>query len=202
GRSPRPDEDRYDAPRAATISYDLWQRRFNGSPDVIGTTVRFNEQPANVIGVMPRGFMFPNRSIDVWLPLLTSLPPTVQVRHDLHFLIVIGRLRAGVARERALAELDAIAARYKSAHPNESTAKGATVLPLHAYMVDRLRAPLIVLLAAVMCVLLIACVNIANLMLTRATVRAREIGIRTALGAGRGRIIRQLMTESVLLGLA
>src|SRR5262249_11575107 len=139
---------------------------------------------------------------DVWMPLLTSIPPPMQVRHDLHFLQVIGRLRADVTRERALAELDAIAARYKSAHPNESTAKGAAAVPLHDYLVTRVRTPLVVLLAAVTCVLLIACVNIANLMLTRAPVRGREIGIRTALGAGRGRIIRQLLTESVLLGLA
>src|SRR5205823_5872404 len=110
--------------------------------------------------------------------------------------------RADVPRERALAELDAIALRYKSAHPNESTGKGATVTPLHEVLVNDVRTPLVVLFGAVTCVLLIACVNIANLMLTRATVRAREIGIRTALGAGRGRIIRQLMTESVLLGLA
>jgi predicted permease len=202
GRLFRADDDRFGAPRAAAISYELWQRQFGGSPDVVGRTVRFNDQPAEVIGVLPRTFAFPNRNIDVWLPLLTSIPPPQQLRHDLHFLLAVGRLRAGVTQNQAQAELDAIAARYKSGHPNESTAKGATVLPLHDYLVTGVRTPLVVLLAAVTCVLLIACVNIANLMLTRATVRAREIGIRAALGAGRGRIIRQLMTESVLLGLA
>src|SRR5207247_2125159 len=154
------------------------------------------------IGVMPRGFTFPNRAVDAWVPLLTRMSPQLQRRHDLHNLQVVGRLRAGVSLERALAEVDAIAARYKNAHPNESTGKGATVIPLHDFLVQGVRTPLVILLGAVTCVLLIACVNIANLLLTRATVRAREIGIRTALGAGRGRIIRQLMTESVLLALA
>jgi putative ABC transport system permease protein len=202
GRQFRADEDRFGAPRAIVISYELWQRQFAGSPDAIGTTVRLNDQPAEIVGVMPRTFVFPNRNVDAWLPLLTSIPPPLQIRHDLHFLQVVARLRAGVTRERALAELDTIAAGYKSAHPNESTARGATVLPLHEFLVTGVRTPLVVLLGAVTCVLLIACVNIANLMLTRATVRAREIGIRSALGAGRGRIIRQLMTESLLLGLA
>jgi predicted permease len=202
GRAFRPDEDRFGAPRVVVIAYNLWQRQFGGSLDTIGRSIRLNEQPYEVIGVMPRGFTFPNLSIDAWIPFLTTMPPAIQVRHDLHNLLVVGRVREGVAPERALAEVDAITARYKSAHPNESTGKGATMTPLHDYLVQEARTPLVVLLAAVTCVLLIACVNIANLMLTRATVRAREIGIRAALGAGRGRLVRQLMTESMLLGLA
>jgi predicted permease len=202
GRVFRPEEDRFGAPRTTVISYDLWQRQYGGSPDLVGNAIRLNEQDFEVIGIMPRGFTFPNRTVDAWVPILTSMSPAIQQRHDLHNLQVVGRLRAGVPPERGLAEIDAIAARYKNAHPNESTGKGATVMPLHDYLVNGVRTPLVVLLGAVTCVLLIACVNIANLMLTRATVRAREIGIRTALGAGRGRIIRQLMTESVLLALA
>ncbi len=202
GRSFRSDEDRYDAPRVVLISYDMWHRQFGGSVDLIGKAIRLNERDYQVIGVMPRGFMFPNRSVDAWLPILSVINSQTQLRHDLHFLRVIGRVRPGVPMERALAEVDAISARYKNAHPNESTGKGASMMPLHDYLVAGARTPLVVLLGAVTCVLLIACVNIANLLLTRATVRAREIGIRTALGAGRGRIIRQLMTESVLLALA
>jgi predicted permease len=202
GRRFRPDEDRFGAPRTVVISYDLWQRQYAGSRDLIGRAIRLNDRDYEVIGVMPRNFAFPVRGIDAWVPLLLNMLPDTQRRHDLHFLQVVGRVRTGVSVDRALAEVDAIAARYKSAHPNESTAKGATFVPLHNVLVRNVRTPLVVLLAAVTCVLLIACVNIANLLLTRATVRAREIGIRTALGAGRGRIIRQLMTESVLLALA
>jgi predicted permease len=211
GRMFRAEDDRWGAPRAAVISYSLWQRQFGGSAegarafqasDSAPQMIRLNEQPYEVIGVMPASFMFPSRDVDAWIPVLTMLPPAIQVRHDLHSWRVIGRMRAGVSREQAHAEIDAIAARYKNAHPNESTGKGATLLPLHDVLVVQARTPLVVLLGAVTCVLLIACVNIANLLLTRGTARAREIGIRAALGAGRGRIIRQLMTESVLLGLA
>jgi len=202
GRALSAADDRFEAPGAVVISYSLWQRHFNGSPDVVGKTIRLSEQPASVVGVMPATFTFPNRAVDIWVPLLTLLPPAQQIRHDLHFLQMIGRLRANADLARARAELDGIATRYKSAHPNESTAKGATVIPLQEALVSGVRTPLLILLSAVSCVLLIACVNIANLLLTRAGGRAREIGIRFALGAGRARIVRQLITESLVLGLA
>src|SRR5262249_32480228 len=199
GRAFRPDEDRYGVGRTTVISHGLWQRQFGGSADVIGRTIRLNELEHQVVGGMPAGFAFPSRGVDAWVPILTTIPPAVQQRHDLHFLQVIARLGAGVSAERALAEIDAIAAGYKRAHPGESTGKGATLIPLHAYLVNDVRTPLVVLLAAVTCVLLIACVNIANLMLTRATVRAREIGIRTAPGARPARIVRHLLPHSLLL---
>jgi len=202
GRAFRPDEDQFGAPRTVVISYTLWQRVFAGAPDVVGKTIRLNDRDTTVIGVMPRTFGFPQRNVDVWIPMMLGMPPATQVRHDLHFIRLIGRLRPDVTMEQAQAELGAIAARYKNAHPQESTGKGATVLPLHDVMVNDARTPLIILLGAVACVLLIACVNIANLVLTRASARARELGVRTALGAGRGRIVRQLITESLLLGLA
>jgi putative ABC transport system permease protein len=202
GRPFSPEEDRFGVPRVVIIGEQLWQRQFHGAADTIGKTIRVNEVPHQIVGVMPRGFMFPYRTIEVWTPLAASLPPSQQVRHDLHFLQAVGRLRDGVPMERARAEIDALAAQYKSAHPNESTAKGAALVPLHEFLVRGVRTLLLVLLGAVACVLLIACVNIANLMFTRAAARAREIGIRAALGAGRGRIIRQLVTESIVLGVA
>jgi putative ABC transport system permease protein len=202
GRPFRREEDRFGVARVAMISYDLWQRQFGGSNEVVGKTIRVNEQPHQIVGVMPRGFAFPNRSTEVWLPLLATIPEQQQRRHDLHNFQVVGRLRPGVSREQAWAEIDGITARYKRAHPNESTGKGATLLPLHDALVSGVRTLLISLLGAVVCVLLIACVNIANLMFTRSAARAREIGIRTALGAARGRIVRQLITESVVLGAA
>ena len=202
GRAFRPDEDKFGAARTIVISHNLWQRVFAGAPDVVGRTVRLNDRESLIIGVMPRHFGFPQRNVDVWIPIMLGMAPATQVRHDLHFIRLIGRLRPDVSIEQARAELSAIAASYKNAHPQESTGKAANVIPLHDVLVNDARTPLVVLLAAVCCVLLIACVNIANLMLTRASARAREMGIRTALGAGRGRIVRQLITESVLLGLA
>ena len=202
GRAFRPEEDRFGAPRVAVISDDLWQRRFGGARDVLDKTIRVNELPHQIIGVMPRAFGFPSRTTDVWLPLLVNVPVAQQSRHDLHNYLVVGRVRADVPLDRAWAEIDSIAARYKNAHPDESTGKGATLLPLHDSLVRGVRPLLLSLLGAVACVLLIACVNIANLMFTRSAARAREIGIRSALGAGRGRIVRQLITESVALGVA
>jgi len=201
GRAFRADEDRGGAPRVAVISHNLWQGQFGGAASVVGQTLRLDGEAYEVVGVAPRGFMFPDRTVDVWLPLLARLPLQQQRRHDLHFLQVIGRVKPGVTLEQAHAEIDGITSRYKRAHPHEATGQGAIAVPLHAHLVSGVRRPLMVLLGAVVCVLLIACVNIANLMLTRAVARTREIGIRNALGATRGRIIRQLLTESVVLGL-
>jgi putative ABC transport system permease protein len=196
------DEDRFGAPRVVVISYNLWQRQFGGAPDVVGRGIRLNAQDYEIVGVMPRDFMFPTRNVEAWRPLLSGIPPAQQLRHDLHYLQVVGRVRAGASVEQATAEVDGIAARYKNAHPNEATGKGATAVPLHEELVSGVRMSLVVMLGAVFCVLLIACVNIANLMLTRAIARTREITVRAALGASRGRIVRQLITESVLLALA
>jgi predicted permease len=202
GRRFGPDEDRYGASPLVAISYDLWQRQFAGDPDLIGKRIRLDDEPFEVIAIMPRTFAFPRRGVDLWLPLLTAIPPPIQQRHDLHFLQVVARMRSDVTLAQAVADVDRISAAYKLAHPDESTGKGARAIPLHEALVGDVRAPLLVLLAAVTCVLLIACVNLANLQLTRAVARGREIGIRTALGAGPGRLVRQLLTETMLLGVA
>ena len=202
GRAFRPEDDSFGAPRTVVISFDLWQRRFGAAADIVGRPIRIDNVIHEVIGVAPRGFVCPNRFVQIWFPLLTTLPPQMQMRHDLHNLTVVGRLRADVSFEQAQTEVAAISARYKAAHPQEATGAGATVVPLHAELIANARKPLAVLFAAVVCVLFIACLNIANLMLTRAATRSREFGVRRALGATRRQVIQQLITESVLLGLA
>jgi predicted permease len=201
GRPFAADEDRFGAPRVAVVSYGLWERKFGADAHAVGRGIRLNDQDYEVIAVMPKTFAFPSRTVDVWVPLRTQLPPPLWQRHDLHFLQAIGRVRSGIPIDRAIAEVDTISAAYKTAHPQESTGRGAIGIPLHDALVTDAKTPLLVLLAAVTCVLLIACFNLANLMLTRSAARTREFAVRIALGAGRGRIVRQLLTESLALGL-
>jgi len=202
GRPFAVDEDRSGAPRVAILSYRLWQRRFRGAPDIVGKSIRLDGDDYHVIAVMPRGFLFPNDTTAVWTPLLAALPPTVQIRRDLHFLQAIGRIRAGLTLQQSRAELDGIAARYKREHPEIAMGNGAILTPLHDVLVRDAHTSLLILMGAVGCLLLIACFNLANLLLTRSSARARELSIRAAVGASRGEIIRQLLTESALLALA
>jgi putative ABC transport system permease protein len=201
GRGFLPEEDKYGARKVAVISYGLWQQRFGGAPDILHRQIRLDGVNHEIVGVMPRGFAFPYQATDVWVPLLANTTPEMAESHDSHFLLVVGRLRQGVSVEQARAEIDGFAWRYKRAHPQEFSGKGGNVVPLHDYLVRDLRGSLLALLGAVGCVLLIACVNVANLLLARAAGRAREVAIREAVGASRGRIFRQLLTESVLLSL-
>ena len=199
GRAFRPEEDRSGAPPVVVISYALWQHRFNASAGVLSSAVKLDSQSYTVVGVMPPDFKYPSRSIQAWIPLETWLPPVVLQAHDNHLLTVIGRLHTGVSVAQANAEIDAIVRRYKSEHPREVMGKGANVVSLEEFGVKGIRRLLFLLFGAVSCVLLIACVNVANLLLSRAAGRKREVAIRAALGASRGRIVRQLLMESVVL---
>ncbi|HTQ55288.1 MAG TPA: ABC transporter permease [Bryobacteraceae bacterium] len=201
GRAFRPEEDRPGAPPVAVISHALWTRRFQASRDVLSGSITLDGRPYKVIGVMPAGFAYPNRSTEAWIPVAAWLPPVVLEAHDNHILTVIGRLRTGVSVAAARAEIDGIVRRYKSQHPHEIMGSGANVVPLAEVTVNGVRKLLLLLFGAVSCVLLIACVNVANLLLSRAAGRRREVAIRTALGAARGRVIRQLLIESCLLSL-
>jgi len=198
GRNFRQDEDRPGGPHVALISYGLWQRRFGGSPDVLGRPIRLDSEDYQIIGILPRWFAYPSRTIQVWVPLEPHVPKQL-AQHDDHFLDVIGRLRRGVTVEQGRAEIDGIVKQYKHAHPETVMGKGGNVVSLGEMTVRYIRTSLLVLFGAVICVLIIACVNVANLLLAQALGRQREVAIRAAVGASRARIIAQLLTESVLL---
>jgi putative ABC transport system permease protein len=192
-------------PREAVISYRLWQSRFGRSADVIGRTVNLGGISLQVIGVMPEDFRFPSQQSQLWVPA-EALPNWQSRRQDRRggFGTVIGRLRPGVALDQARTEMHGINAQLVAGYPseNENRAGGVNIVPLAAQIHGRTVPSMLALLAAaVLLVLLIACANAASLLLARGALRLREIALRAALGAGRGRILRQLITESILLSL-
>jgi predicted permease len=203
GRDFTAGDDSLTANGAVLLSWSLWKRRFGADPSIVNQTIYLSAKPYTVIGVMPEGFAFPEPNIQVWTPVYHEKPAKIIAMISSHMFSVVGRLKPGVTQAQALADVSLISKRLHDAHPDDAFVRpSAQIQPLIEAMVGEIKRPLYVLLAATFCLLLIACINVANLLVARAAARRRELAIRTALGGGRMRLLRERLMESLLLSAA
>jgi predicted permease len=198
GRFFLPEEDAPGNESAVILSYGLWQSRFGGDRNIINRDITINDAPRTVVGVMPQDFYFSTRIVELWVPFSAAKQ---ELNRALGNTNVMARLKPGVNLRQAQAEVDTLAGQLEQQYPENNKDKGMRVVPLQEDLVGNIRPALLMLLGAVAFVLLIACGNVANLQLTRAMARQRDIAIRMAIGASRGRLVRQLLTESITLSL-
>jgi putative ABC transport system permease protein len=199
GRTFAPDENEPGKDKVVVLGHALWQQRFGARADAVGSTLLLDGSPRTIIGVMPAGFSYPAEQ-ELWIPL--EYDDNFKAARGAWYLRAIARLKAGVSADQSASEIATLGNALEQAYPRENTDVGFTTFPLHEALVGDVRPALLLLLGAVGFVLLIACANVANLLLARAVARETELAVRTALGAGRGRLVRQLLTESIVLGAA
>ena len=201
GRAFRPEEEQAGRNQVVILDHGFWQRRFGGNPNIVGARLTFDGQPFEVIGILPASFRFPDEAIEVWYPIDFTAEPN-RARFN-HFLKVFARLKPGITVDHAQQNMDAISSQLQREVELQNQGHGARVIPLRDQLVGDVRSSLLILMTAVGFILLIACVNVANLLLARGASRAKEVALRAALGAGRGRIVQQFVLECVCLaGLA
>ena len=199
GRTFTPSEDQPGAGHVVLLTWNLFQRRFAGDPSILGKQIRLDTVPYQVIGVLPRSFAYPDAETQLWVPYAATFTPEMLAKHDMHQSYVVARLKPGISADAATREVSALQYRLHLAHAAEPVAEDALWRPMIDDVVHEVKTPLIVLLCAVGCMLLIACLNVANLLIARSAARRKELAVRGALGGSRLVLIAEQMTESLLI---